>query len=220
MRSIALVAAAVALSLGTTAAFAAPVADARAALTRIDDAGYVAPYELEFRHGVWTAEATTAEGLRVDLLVDAYTGAVSAVDERGTAGTLTVSQVHDALAAAGYTRIHDVDFDDGFWEAEATAPNGDRVDLVLHPVTAAVLSSRIDHDNDDDDHDDVPPVGSNVLTADAIRALLSGAGYTRITHVEFDDGRWDAEATNPQGVRVDLVLDPVTGAILRERRDD
>lgn len=220
MRSIALVAAAVALSLGTTAAFAAPVADARAALTRINDAGYVAPYELEFRHGVWTAEATTAEGLRVDLLVDADTGAVSAVDERGTAGTLTATQLRDALAAAGYTRIHDVDFDDGFWEAEATAPNGDRVDLVLHPVTAAVLSSRIDYDNDDDDNDDVPPTGSNALTADAIRALLTTAGYTRITDVEFDDGRWEAEATNPQGVRVDLVLDPVTGAILRERRDD
>lgn len=217
MRSIALVAAALALSLGTTAAFAAPVADARAALTRINDAGYVAPYELEFRHGLWTAEATTPEGLRVDLLVNADTGVVSAVDERGSAGTLTVAQVRDALTAAGYTRIDDVDFDDGFWEAEATAPNGDRVDLVLHPVTAAVLDARVDRDNDD--RDDVPPTGSNVLTADAIRALLTTAGYTRITDVEFDDGRWEAEATNAQGLRVDLVLDPVTGAVLRETRD-
>ena len=216
MRTVSIIAASIALAIGTTAAFATPITDAASALTRINESGYVAPFELEFRHGLWTAEATTREGLRVDVLVNAATGAVNAVEEGGGAGSLTAAQVIERLTAAGYTQIRDVEFDDGFWEAEATASNGDRVELILHPLTAAVLQSRLDND---DDHNDAPPVGASVMTADAIRAALTSRGYTRIRDVEFDDGHWEAEATNSAGVRVDLVIDPVTGVVIRETRD-
>ena len=218
MHALSTFAASIALAVASTAVTAAPVTDAAAALTRINDSGYVAPFELEFRHGVWTAEATTREGLRVDVLVNAETGAVNAVEERGGAGALTAAQVRERLTTAGYSNIRDVEFDDGFWEADATASNGDRVELVLHPLTAAVLQSRLDRDTNDD-NDDVPPTGANVLSADAIRALLTAPGYTRIEDVEFDDGVWEAEATNSQGVRVDLKIDPVTGNVIRETRD-
>ena len=214
MRTVCITAASIALAIGATTAFAAPVTDAAGALTRINESGYVAPFELEFRHGQWTAEATTREGLRVDVLVNAATGVVYAIEEGGGAGSLSAAQVIERLTAAGYTNIRDVEFQDGFWEAEATASNGDRVELVLHPLTAAVLQSRLDND-----HDNTPPVGAGVMTADTIRAALTSRGYTRIRDVEFDDGYWEAEATNSAGVRVDLVIDPVTGVVVRETRD-
>jgi len=58
------------------------------------------------------------------------------------------------------------------------------------------------------------------LDAKQIIAKLESAGYTRIEDVEKDDGVWEVEATNSAGQRVELKVDPVTGAVLYEERDD
>jgi len=187
-----------------------PVATAPEALTRIAATGYHAIYDLAFRHGLWSAEATTLDGRRVDVVVDGVSGAVWAVGS-ATAPFLTAAQVRQRLVVAGYTQIDDLEFDDGAWEAEARNPSGQRVDLVIHPVTGAVLAET--------------PRGSSsapagLLSAAEIRAALEAAGYTQIRDLEYDDdGYWEADARNTQGQRVELRIDPRTGAVLHEERD-
>lgn len=195
---------ALALPLGSTAA---PVDDAGTALERIATAGYHAPFELEYRHGYWVAESTSAEGVMVSVLVDPSSGEVHAFDHRGN-GAISAQRVKELVRAAGYSRITDIEFDDGFWEVEATDRFGREIDLVLHPVTGAILNAPQDD-------------GATPFTADQIRAALSAAGYTRIHDLEYDnDGYWEADATNTQGLRVELRIDPYSGAVLRESRDD
>lgn len=57
------------------------------------------------------------------------------------------------------------------------------------------------------------------LDVKQIIAKLESAGYTRIEDIERDDGVWEVEATNSAGQRVELDVDPVSGAVLREERD-
>ena len=196
------------LPLAAATAIAAPASDARQALDNIAAAGHYAPYELEFRHGHWTAEGTTPEGLRVDLLVDPGTGAVHVFDTRGS-GAISAAQVRDLLTAAGYTRITDLEFDDGFWEAEAIDALGREIDLVLHPVTGAILNAPAD------------PAGGTPLTATEVLQTLIDAGYSSVTDLDYDDdGHWEADAVNSRGERVELRIEPYTGAVLREELDD
>ncbi len=209
MRHAKTLAAALAIALASPLAFSAqPAIDAGTALDRIAAAGHTAPFELEYRHGYWTAEATTAEGLRVDLLVDPDSGEVRVFDSRGT-GAISAADVRRIVLAAGYVRVKDIEFDDGFWEAEAIDAYGREIDLVLHPVTGAILNAPQD------------PGGATPLTADEIHAKLTAAGYTRIRDLEFDDdGHWEADAINSRGQRVELKIDAYSGAVIREKLDD
>lgn len=208
MRRTTLLATAMSLALGVPfASSAQPAPDASIALQRIAAAGHAAPYELEYRHGYWTAEATTAEGLRVDLLVDPDSGQVYSFDSRGT-GAISAADVRRIVLDAGYVRVQDIEFDDGFWEAEAIDSYGREIDLVLHPVTGAIINAPQD------------PAGATPLTAAEIQARLTAAGYTRVRDLEFDDGHWEADATNPRGERVELRIDGYSGAVIRERHDD
>ena len=187
-----------------------PIATSPEALTRIVAGGYFAIHDLVFRHGLWTAEATTLDGARVDVVVDGVSGALWA-GGGSAAPFLSATQVRERLVAAGYTQIEDLEFDDGVWEAEARNAAGQRVDLVIHPVTGVILLETPDGSGS-------APVG--VLTAAQIRAALEAAGYTQIRDLEYDnDGYWEADARNAQGQRVELRIDPRTGAVLREERD-
>ena len=60
---------------------------------------------------------------------------------------LTIIQVVQKLESLGYTNIHDVEKDDGVWEAEATAPNGTRVELDLDLKDARILKEERDDDD-------------------------------------------------------------------------
>lgn len=55
------------------------------------------------------------------------------------------------LEAAGYTDVHDLEKDDGIWEAEATNAAGQRVELDIDPTSGSVIREEPDDDNDDDD---------------------------------------------------------------------
>jgi uncharacterized membrane protein YkoI len=48
------------------------------------------------------------------------------------------------LAAAGYTDIHDVDFEDGVWNAEADDQAGKDVELKIDARTGAVIGKEKD----------------------------------------------------------------------------
>ncbi len=54
--------------------------------------------------------------------------------------------------------------------------------------------------------------------AEIVRAV-EAAGYTNVRDIEFDDGRWEMEATSPAGAPVDLEVDAKTGKVLHEEAD-
>lgn len=113
-------------------------------------------------------------------------------------------QIIQQVEAAGFRDIRDVEFDDGLWQVDATAPDGQRVELHIDPATNEILDPR------------TPPA----LTAADIAARLASQGFTDVHDVEFDDGRYEAEARDRDGRRVDLTVHPGDGRVLSSRFDD
>lgn len=56
------------------------------------------------------------------------------------------------------------------------------------------------------------------LGRDEIARLLAGQGY-QVGDIDFDDGRYEVEARDASGAKVELEVDAVTGRILKVERD-
>lgn len=54
------------------------------------------------------------------------------------------ARVIEHLQQAGYTNVHDVDWDDGAWEVDATNAAGRPVDLRIDPSTGTILHEELD----------------------------------------------------------------------------
>ncbi len=106
--------------------------------------------------------------------------------------------------AAGYRDIHDLELDDGLWEADAISPHGFAVELTIDPATGRILN---------------PEPGAGV-TAEQVRASLTEQGYTNIRALEQDGSRVETEARDAKGQWVELELDASTGAVLNAEQDD
>lgn len=53
-------------------------------------------------------------------------------------------QVVEKLEKAGYQNVHDLEWDDGFWEVEATSPKGLPVDIVVDPTSGEIVHEEVD----------------------------------------------------------------------------
>ncbi len=116
---------------------------------------------------------------------------------------LTEAEVRAKLEAQGYTKINDVEFDDGMWEADARSADGNRVQVRIDASTGEVYANE---------------QVANLGKAD-VEARLAAAGYDKVHDVEFDDGVWKAEAEDAAGKDVELRLDPATGKVIGKARD-
>ena len=108
---------------------------------KLEAEGYTKVNDVKFEDGVWKADAKSADGNHVDVRLDAKTGAVYP-DEQ--VANLNEASVTAKLAAAGYTNVHDVDFEDGVWNAEADDPAGKDVEVKIDPKTGAVIGKEKD----------------------------------------------------------------------------
>ena len=59
------------------------------------------------------------------------------------------------------------------------------------------------------------PVQSNWMSIKDVLNKLEAAGYRDFREVERDDNRYEVKTTDPQGQRVELDVDPVTGDVLK-----
>jgi hypothetical protein len=103
--------------------------------------GYTNINDVEFEEGVWTADATSKDGSLVEVTLDAATGKI--IPDEGIA-TISREAVVASLTAAGYTNIHDIDFENGVWKVEARDANGADVELKVDPNTGKVLGTEMD----------------------------------------------------------------------------
>ena len=60
-----------------------------------------------------------------------------------------------------------------------------------------------------------PAAQSNWLSIKDVLTKLEAAGYRDFREVEPDKDKYEVKATDPQGQRVELDVDPVTGDVLK-----
>lgn len=114
-------------------------AEIEAAITK---AGYKDIRRIKVDDGVWEAKVRDANDRRVKLSVDPITGKVYPDDVHPK---VTAQEVHDKLTAAGYQRVHDIEFDDGLWTADARNSQGQKVDIKVDPEDGHIINVRRDY---------------------------------------------------------------------------
>jgi uncharacterized membrane protein YkoI len=109
--------------------------------TALEADGYTNINDIKFKDGAWKADARSADGNRVDVRVDAATGKIYPETQ---VANLSKADVEAKLAAAGYLKVHDLEFRNGVWEAEAENDSGTNVELRIDAATGDVIGKRED----------------------------------------------------------------------------
>jgi len=116
---------------------------------------------------------------------------------------LTEQDVRASLAEQGYTKVNDVEFEDGVWKADARSADGNRLEVRIDPTTGEVY----------------PNTQVAQMSEADVRAQLAAAGYVNVHDVDYEDGIWNAEADDPEGKDVELKIDPATGKVIGTEKD-
>ena len=61
--------------------------------------------------------------------------------------------------------------------------------------------------------------GPDWMPAEQVKQKVLQSGYTQVTKLEVDDGRWEGEGIK-NGQKMDFHADPKTGVITSEKLDD
>ncbi len=109
--------------------------------TSLEAQGYTNINDVEFKDGAWKADARSADGNRVDVRIDAVTGKIYPETQ---VSNLTKADVEGKLAAAGYFKVHDLEFRNGVWEAEAENAGGKDFELRVDAATGDIIGKRKD----------------------------------------------------------------------------
>lgn len=115
---------------------------------------------------------------------------------------LSESTIKSDIAEAGYKEVKGLKFEDGVWQAKARGGNDKWTRIRIGPTTGKVYEA------------DAP----SKLNKNEVKAKLTAEGYQNIDDVEFDDGLWKADAKNPQGKKLKLLVDPDDGSVVAIRQ--
>ncbi|MBN9507584.1 MAG: PepSY domain-containing protein [Alphaproteobacteria bacterium] len=61
--------------------------------------------------------------------------------------------------------------------------------------------------------------GADWMGMDQVLSKLTAAGYSNVSKIEADDGRWEGKAMK-DGKMVEFKVDPHSGAVIQEKADD
>jgi hypothetical protein len=61
--------------------------------------------------------------------------------------------------------------------------------------------------------------GPDWMPMEQVKAQILRSGYSQVTKLEADDGRWEGEGIK-NGQKMDFHADPKTGVIVSEKLDD
>lgn len=131
-------------------------------------------------------------------------GTTSTTTSAGTSsGALSESEIEADITSAGYKKVKGLTFKDGVWQARARGGNDRWTHIKIGPTTGKVYEA------------DAP----SRLNENEVKAKLTAQGYQNIGHVKFDKGLWKADAKNPQGKDVALLVDPNDGSVVASQQD-
>jgi len=109
--------------------------------SRIAAAGFKQVKELKFKDGLWKADARGGDKQWVDIYVHPLTGKIF---QEGKPSPLNKEEIEAKVTAAGYQKVHDVEFKHGLWKGQATNGKGKEVDLMVDPDDGSVIGEQQD----------------------------------------------------------------------------
>ncbi|HBK45707.1 MAG TPA: peptidase propeptide and ypeb domain-containing protein [Xanthomonadaceae bacterium] len=137
------------------------------------------------------------------LLAAGLAATAQAQIQKPSGDPLTSAQVQELLTAKGFKKVHDVKFEDGLWEADATSGDGKALDLKIEPVSGRIYGEQ---------------TASRLSEAD-IRAALTSNGYSKIHDLKFEGGLWEAKAQQSTGQDIKVHVDPNDGLVVSAQND-
>lgn len=78
--------------------------------------------------------------MNIPMLTAALTAALFSAP--AFAADLTAADVQAKLRAAGYTQVHELDREDGVWEADVTRADGTVDDVIVDPSNGEIFDAR------------------------------------------------------------------------------
>lgn len=130
--------------------------------------------------------------------------ALALVATPALAADLSAADMQAKLRAAGYTQVHQLEREDGLWEADVTRADGSIDEVIIDPANGEIFDPRGNR---------------SVLDAGQILALAQKAGYTQIESFEREGATWALEARNARNQRVEVRLSGYDGRVLSSKRD-
>ncbi|APR06236.1 PepSY domain-containing protein [Thauera chlorobenzoica] len=139
----------------------------------------------------------------------------------GQDGWLTLHEVQLKLEALGYRELTKIERDDDKYEVKAIDAQGQRVELDVDPLTGAILGTEVKRSKGSRSDTEQ----ASWLTLHQVQVKLEATGYRDIQEIERERDHYQAKATDAQGQRVKLAIDPRSGDVLdtdvkRSRGDD
>jgi len=120
------------------------------------------------------------------------------------AAPLGLAQVEKKLREAGYSRIHEIEKDDGLWEADVTRDDGRFREVYVDPKTGEIF----------DEFD-----GRSQLDIDQLLAKASAQGLRDVRKLERDGATWKMDARDDRNRKLEVRLSGHDGRILTSERD-
>jgi len=120
------------------------------------------------------------------------------------ANAVSMATVLQNLQAAGYVAIQEVKFDDGVYKAEVINPQGIEVKVSLDAQTGKVVEPA-----------SMPKM---ISISDAVKKV-EAAGYTSISKVEADKGKYEVKALDKEGKKARLDVNAMNGEITKKMFD-
>ena len=113
--------------------------------------------------------------------------------------------VTQALNAAGYAEIREIELDDGLYEAEVRRADGRWGEVTVDAATGEIFDGADTRTK---------------LTADQVRAQLVAGGYASVEDIEREGAIFEAEGVKADGTREDLRISAFDGRVLAVEADN
>ena len=119
---------------------------------------------------------------------------------------MPAQQVIEQVLKSGYTQVTKIEAEDGRWEGEGIK-NGQKMEFHADPKTGVIMTENLDQP------------GPDWMPAQQVIEQVLKSGYTQVTKIEAEDGRWEGEGVK-NGQKIAFQADPKTGVITTENLDD
>ena len=132
--------------------------------------------------------------------------ATIAAEPTAAAGDKPLSAVLQSVEKLG--TVSSVERERNRWEVLVCQRRGNCHELYLDPATGRELRRQRETT-----FDRLPPANAKLLSA--VVASLEQRNLGNITEIDFDDRLWEIDVLPDEGRRLELYVDPVSGAVVR-----